>query len=156
MANGTPKYHYRAKAVAVAGTLSRPEARVIRGRVVSKLRDGLGEPKSTRLDRYGVKDVFSFAAAYTEVKGSEGPRGYFNTLAVVTIEDLNVLDILKADLITARLVGLHCKPDFEECPHPWIVPLGSTIRNLRIAGKPRTVPYPEGFDFGDQRPPKYE
>ena len=129
---------------------------MIGGEVISELADGLGEPRSNRLDRYGVKDVFSFGAAHTEVKGSEGPDGHFNTVAVVTIEDLNVLDILKADLITARLVGLHCEPDFGECPHPWILPLGSTIRNLRIAGQPRTVRYPQGFDFGDQQSPTYE
>jgi hypothetical protein len=150
------KYHYRAKAVAFSGSLVRPLAIDLGELAKTELVDGDGGYHSARLENHRLHEILSVSAAYTQVTASEGPEGHFNTLAIATVENLNILDIVKVDRITARLVALHCAADFEQCQRPWIIPLGSTIENLRVGGRHYDVPHPEGFLHDFAKPHSYE
>ena len=153
----TPKFRYQpAKAVAASGSLTRPFSFVIDELVKSELPEGDGGYQSNRLENHRYQEIYSFGAAYTHVTANEGPDGHHNVMVAATIEKLNVLDLVKADLITARLVGFHCVQDAADCPEPWIYPLGSTIMNLRIAGREYPVSEPEGFVLDLQNPLDYQ
>ena len=150
------KYNYHAKAVAASGSLVRPLAIDLGELAKTELINGEGGYHSSRVEKHRVHEIFSIGAAYTQVTASEGPKGHFNTLAVATIEDLNVLDIIKVERITARLVALHCKPDFQKFDRPWIIPLGSTIENLRVGGRSYPLEHPPGFLHDFDKPHSYK
>ena len=151
----SPKYNYKAKAVALAGTFSRPLVHDLGEMVKTELSDGAGGYHSQRLGAFRYQEILSFDAAYTQVTASEGPAGHFNTMAIATIENLNVLDIVKVERITARLIGLHHEDDFDACP-AWIIPLGSEIVNLRVAGKTIDVQHPPGWHLDLEKPVSYQ
>jgi hypothetical protein len=138
---------YRAKAVAAAGKLSRPVSHSVGELAKTELVNGAAGYHSARLDKYRYEEIYSFEAAYTQVTASEDSEGNYNTLATATVEKLNVLDILKVDRITARLVALHPPEDAKKKERPWITPLGSEIIGLRVAGRVYDIPYPEGFQL---------
>ncbi len=151
------KYRFQARAVAVSGSLSRPVTHEVNELCKCELIGTEGGYHTNLLENHRYEEIYSFGAAYTQVTASEGPDGHFNTLATATIEKLNVLDVVKADRITARLVGYHCETDYHECPHPWIHPLGSTIENLQVAGRPYPIEHPPGFLMEDfEKPHRYE
>jgi hypothetical protein len=79
-----------------------------------------------------------FDAAYTTVEGNvaETEKGpVYNTLASVTIEGLNVMDVVTADRVVARLVAEQRSAGAD----PVIRATGSHFENLRVAGKPLEV-----------------
>ncbi|HWB97186.1 MAG TPA: choice-of-anchor P family protein, partial [Bryobacteraceae bacterium] len=149
------KYKYHARAVAISGSLTRPMAVDIGDLAAIELQGHEEGYDSKRLENHRIHEIFSVGAAYTQVTASEGPEGHFNTMATATIEKLNILDVLKADRITCRLVGLHCAEDFDCCEHPFIHPMGSTIENLTVAGKRLDFPHPEGFQLDFDKPHSY-
>jgi hypothetical protein len=146
--------------VAAAGSLARPLAMDIGEVAKTELINGEGGYHSSRVEKHRVHEIFSVGAAYTQVTASEGPEGHFNTLAIATVEDLNVLDIVKVERITARLVALHYAPDYEKDPEkfqqPWVIPLGSRIENLRVGGRAYEVQHPPGFLHDFDKPHSYE
>lgn len=150
------KYNYHAKAVAVAGALTRPLAIDLGEMAKTELIQTEGGYHSSRLENHRVHELFSIGSAYTQVVASEGPEGHFNTLAIATIENLNVLDLVKIERLTARLVGHHRAVDFETCEHPWVIPMGSTIENLRIAGRAVQITPDGGFTLDFDQPHSYD
>ena len=88
---------------------------------------------NSRVSKFKFEEFVSFDAAYTHVSGSQAKHdNSFTTLVTATIEGLNILDVVTADRIVARLSSEH-PPDHQE---PHIVLLGSKFENLRIAGCP--------------------
>jgi hypothetical protein len=70
------------------------------------------------------------------VAGSRNEKdGSYTTLASSTIEGLNILDMVTADRIVARVASKQLITDDE----PTITPIGSHFENLRIAGCPIEV-----------------
>jgi len=141
------EYRYHAKAVAAFGGIERPVVREIPPQAASSLAEGKPGYFSARERAYRLEEILSFQAAYTQVAGNEGPEGVFNTLATATVEKLNVLDMITADVVTARLTGEYHAEDYDYFKGPWVTPLGSSFVNLRIAGKPFEPKLPPGFIF---------
>ncbi len=111
------------------------------------LREGREGYFSERAEGFRVKEILSVGAAYTQVTGNEGPSRTFNTLVTATVEKLNVLDMIRADVVTARLVGEYHADDYGHFKGPWITPLGSTFVNLRVAGKLIEPKLPPEFTY---------
>lgn len=125
------RFLYRANALALGGRLSRPDAAPIlsQASVVLPIDGGRGQVESGPF-RHGA--LVAFERAWAQVVGSRPkPDGPYETLSQVTVEGLNVQDMVTADRLVARLVSRH--PGAGE---PRIIPLGSTFENLRIAGRP--------------------
>src|SRR5437660_698835 len=76
--------------------------------------------------------MFSFRPAHSQVAGSYNAKtGNYDTLAAATVEGLNIVDIVTADRVVARLSSSHSERDEE----PKIVATGSHFVNLRVAGQ---------------------
>lgn len=128
-----PRFIYRANALALGGRVGQPDPSILpsQASVVLSIDGGGGQAESGPF-RYGR--LISFERAHAQVLGSR-PRtdGPYETLSQVTIEGLNVQEMVTADRIVSRLVSQHTGTSGSE---PRIIPLGSTFDNLRIAGRP--------------------
>jgi hypothetical protein len=128
-------YLYNAHGHALSGQILRPFEQTI------DVQAGMSLPTSggygaARVSDFRLKEVVSFKHASTQVSGSLNEDGKSHTTMVsVAIEDLNILDVVTADRVIARIASRHPVNDAE----PHIVLIGSHFENLRIAGCPTTV-----------------
>lgn len=91
-----------------------------------------GGMHTAREDLFRFDSVVSARSVQSVVSGAENEGGDgIDELASVVVEDLNVLGVLTADRVVARLSAVHRKGGGP----PEITPLGSHFDNLRIAGK---------------------
>jgi hypothetical protein len=128
-------YHYNAHGSALSGHIQRPFDEII------EVQAGMSLPTSggygaTRVNGFRFKEVISFQSASTQVSGSKKKEdNSHTTLVSTTVEGLNILDVVTADRVIARLASHH-PPGQDEAS---ITLLGSHFENLRIAGCPVTV-----------------
>jgi hypothetical protein len=138
-------FHYHASAHALSGQFWRPFQRVIEVQAPSVL-PSIGGVGKSRVENFRLDDFVSFKAGYTHVLGSEmeakddkglggkdtkgQPRIAHTTQVTATVEELNILDVVTADRVVARLTSSH-GPDEKEAR---IRLIGSKFENLRIAG----------------------
>ncbi|MCP5112506.1 MAG: hypothetical protein GY953_16900 [bacterium] len=123
-------YLYRAHAVGLGGFFEQPFQEPIPVQAPNSLpvSGGFG---AARVENFRFRDAISARSIQTQVVGDEDEEA-FNTLTVATIEGLNVLDMVTADAVVARISSRHNK---KTGVHE-IITLGSAFDNLRIAGKP--------------------
>ena len=126
------RFLYNGSAFAFGGQIRRPYDEVVETQAATVL-PAVGGYGRARVEDFQFRDLVSFRSAHSVVTGNESTvdgRRVFNTLVTVTLEDLNISDLITADRVVARLVSE--KPEGEdELP---INPVGSYISNLRIAG----------------------
>lgn len=132
------RFLFRANAYLVGGYMARPylETLETQGACVLPMVGGGGGAK---VDEYAYRDLISFRRGESKVLGNVdhayGKR-VFNTLATASIEDLNIAGLITADRVVARLVSERSEAE-DELP---MLPVGSYIENLRIAGRPVELP----------------
>jgi|HubBroStandDraft_6_1064221.scaffolds.fasta_scaffold04283_5 hypothetical protein len=128
-------YHYNAHGSALSGHIQRPFDEII------EIQAGMSLPSTggygaVRVEKFRFKEVASFDSAVTQVSGSKKKEdNSHTTLVTTTVEGLNILGVVTADLVIARLASHHPANDDE----PRITLIGSHFENLRIAGCPVTV-----------------
>lgn len=132
------RFHYHASAHALSGQLTRPVQRMIevQGGIALPTTGGVG---SSRVEDFRVDEVLSFKKAYSHVSGSikeENGRTIHTTQATATIEGLNILDVVTADRIVARLTSSFEAPVDGKTgsPESKVLLIGSKFENLRLAG----------------------
>jgi hypothetical protein len=128
------RFLYRSSALALGGYVTRPagESLEVQAASVLPMVGGLGK---ARVENFNYRDLISFRAANSTVAGNESGDEHallYNTLATVTIEDLNICNIVTADRVVSRLVS----EKYADEPELPIQPVGSYFTNLRIAGFP--------------------
>jgi|HubBroStandDraft_2_1064218.scaffolds.fasta_scaffold00281_4 hypothetical protein len=125
-------YHYHATAYALSGHLTRPENRLIEKQAASLL-PSTGGDFGSRVENFRLSDLVSFEAGHSHVFGTEriDDKTIHATSAIAVVEGLNILDMITADRIVARLTSTG-----ESGEEPHILLLGSRFENLRIAGYP--------------------
>src|SRR5271169_5344690 len=79
---------------------------------------------------YCVPRLARFRSAHSHVSGSMQDEFTASTQAITTILGLNIMDVITADRIVARLTSEHKINE----PEGHILAIGSTFENLRIAG----------------------
>lgn len=127
----TTRFMYHAHAVGLAGKITRPFEETLGVQAASAL-PGSGGYGSSRSHDVRIREIFSCPVTHTEVAGSHNPRSdSHDTSATATVEGFNLSDVVTATTITARVSSSHPAGRDEE---PTIVPLGTTIVGLRIAG----------------------
>ena len=133
-------FHYHASAHALSGQFWRPFQRVIEVQAPTVL-PSIGGVGNSRVDNFRLDNLVSFKAAYTHVQGSElevkdkGQSRITHTTQVTsTVEHLNILDVVTADRIVARLTSVHDVEDKAAGGESRIIMIGSRFENLRIAG----------------------
>jgi hypothetical protein len=123
-------FQFHATASAASGMISLPFHEQIEAKAASTLSPGGGYGSSRALN-IRHREILSIQEAYSYVTGSETPTSFQTSVTSVVI-GLNILDIITADRIVARLTSSKPKTDAEAA----IIPLGSRFENLRIAGQP--------------------
>jgi len=121
-------YLHDANAVATSGRIVSPFEDLIptQAALALPVSGGYG---STRVDGFRYKEILSFGSAYTEVAGGGGGKdGPFETLAVASIEKLNILDVVTCERMVAPPASSH-PVDGKE---PSISILGSRFERLRV------------------------
>ena len=131
------RFHYHAGAHALSGQFFRPFQRVIEVQAPSYL-PTTGGLSNSRVDNFRVDDTLFFKAGYSHIIGGERlakdeageDRIIHTTQVTATIEGLNILDVVTADRVVARITSSHV-PGAEE---PSLRLIGSKFENLQIAG----------------------
>lgn len=127
----TPTFLYHASGSAFGGVMRRPFNEVIPSVAATSLAQTGGFGTATH-DDFNYRDIFSFKRASTQVSGSKGPDGSYNTLVTTTIEGLNINNVVTCARLVARLTTVHSPGDTETR----VIPSGSEFVDLRIAGHP--------------------
>jgi hypothetical protein len=131
----TEAYLYRGESFAFGGYLTNPFYESIETQAASVL-SPTGGYSSAHVENFRYKEFFSFSRASTQLIGSYDPQAFeFNTLMTATIENLNILNMVTADLVSCRLAIVY-KGDPTKPEKPSVNPAGSFFVNLRIGGKP--------------------
>ena len=130
------RFQYHASVVGVSGHILRPfdEILPVQGSLQLPQNGGLGETES---HRFRFHEIASFETARSLVAGSRSSKDQsFASVGVITIEGLNILGMVTARRVVARIASSH--PDDSD-KQPSVTPIGSYFEDLRIAGKPVTV-----------------
>jgi hypothetical protein len=137
------QFHYHASAHALSGELTRPVQRMIEVQAGISL-PSTGGVGSSFVENFRVDEVVSFKRGYSHVSGSvkeENNRRIHTTHATAAVEGLNILDVVTADRIVARLSSSFEEP-LAGAPKPTegkVLLVGSKFENLSIAGCPLDV-----------------
>ncbi|MGI8744565.1 MAG: hypothetical protein ACR2NN_18725 [Bryobacteraceae bacterium] len=136
-------FNHQAYAVALAGHITLPFEHVIEAQASCALPQS-GGYSSDRINDYRLKEIVSCKAAYTSATGSYSEKDdCFYTVASATVEDLDILGIVKIGKFCGRVMSRHPYVDPAANPsepvEPSIVPLGSCFENVTIAGHPVKV-----------------
>jgi hypothetical protein len=136
MADAAPPkvYHYNAHSHGLSARFERPVEHLIDVQAASSL-PTTGGYGSSRVNDFQFEEFVSFKTAYSYVSGSKAEDGTYTTLATAVVEALNILDVVTADRIVARLATQHPAAEDES----QVVAVGSQFENLRIAGCPVEV-----------------
>jgi hypothetical protein len=125
-------FFYHASALALSGHITRPLDHLIEVQAGTAL-PTTGGHGSARVENFRFDTMVSFKAGYSLVSGSEKIRDgkiVHTTLSTAVVEGLNILDVVTADRIVARLAS-----SFEPGTHESrILVIGSKFENLSIAG----------------------
>jgi hypothetical protein len=124
-----PAFAYHAQAVGLSASLTKPCCENIPSLATASLSMTGGESYSTVL-KYNWKGLISFDEASAYATGSMD-HGAHNTLSTVTVKNLNIANMVHADLVVARVTSKH----LPKAPEAEVTFTGSMIRNLVIAGK---------------------
>jgi len=122
-------FHFHAEGHGFSGEFRHPGRHLIQAQAATSL-PTIGGHARAHVDHFHFEDFVSFRTAHTEVSGRKIDEGTFKTHATAIIEDLNILDVVTADRIVARLTSTHNPKD----PEGHIVADGTEFHNLRIAG----------------------
>ncbi len=123
-------FHYHACAHAFSGRFARPFDHLIDVQAASSL-PVIGGHGNSRVENFQFREFVSFKKGYTHVSGAhQADDNSNNTLVTATLEGLNILDILTADRVVARLYSKHPAGDAEGL----VTMVGSKFENLKIAG----------------------
>lgn len=135
-------FHYHACAHAFSARFTRPFEHQIDAQAASAL-PIIGGHGQARVENFQFREFLSFRKAYTHVSGANenGPDDTesHNTLVISAIEGLNILDVLTADRIVARMYSkyeLEKKKKAREqkkSEEGSFTIVGSRFENLRIA-----------------------
>lgn len=134
MASNPNLYLYHAHGHALSASFTRPMTDLVDAQAATSLSVSGGHG-SASVSNFSFRNFISMKAATSHVAGSKDANGHHNSSVSICIEGLNIMDVVTADRIVARLAARH-EPGKKE---PAIVLAGSHFDNLRIAGNPVTV-----------------
>ncbi len=122
-------FAFHADAYALNASFHRPVACQIEALAATCLPIFGGHAQSCAED-FCVPRLAKFKSAHSHVSGSMQDDATATTQAITTITGLNIMDVITADRIVARLTSEHKLGNSEG----HILAIGSTFENLRIAG----------------------
>ncbi|HEY1468347.1 MAG TPA: choice-of-anchor P family protein [Candidatus Acidoferrum sp.] len=122
-------FAFHANAYALNASFHRPAICQIEAQAATCVPIFGGHAQSYARD-FCVPRLARFQSAHSHVSGSMQDENTATTQAITTILGLNIMDVITADRIVARLTSEHKLDE----PEGHILAIGSTFENLRIAG----------------------
>lgn len=132
------RFVHRASAVPFGGAITRPFSDVLDAQAATSLSPD-GGAGAARAEAFRYREIVSFDAAYSQVAGSRDDAGSNETIVLAVVEGLNILDMVTADRVVARLTSSQKKDASATDELPMRL-AGSYFVNLRIAGAPVDLP----------------
>jgi hypothetical protein len=127
------RFLYRANGLVVGGFLQRPTDELIDPQGGGARLAITGGYNSSRIENFRHRDILSIGSGHSMVSGRKSVDGErFETVVTSVIENLNILGIVTAERIVARVASFHPDQDGAE---PSISPLGSYFQGLRVYGR---------------------
>jgi hypothetical protein len=127
------QWMYHGSAYGFAGEIERPFRHVIPTQAATVLGSNGGRGQA-RVEKFKLEGVISFDAAYVEVGGSfDDCHNRHTSYASSTVENLNILNVVSADLIVSR-IAIYSPLITEEKGEFTFNITGSHFENLKIAG----------------------
>lgn len=145
-ANRDPKalsFAYHAQSIGFSASLTKPCCENIPSLGSASLSSTGGESYSTVRD-YNWKGLISFDEASAYATGSTDHDTY-NTLSTVTVKNLNIANMVHADLVVARVTSKHVPGEAEG----QVTFTGSMIKGLVVGGRSTDIVIDEQ-PFADQ------
>lgn len=127
------RFYFHAGGHALSGEFRRPVRQVIPAQAATSLPTIGGHARALAQD-FTAEHFASFKFGHSHVSGSQQADHAFTTHATVSVEMLNVLDVVTADRIVLRLTSKQEQPKPGKLKEVHIMALGSQFENLRIAG----------------------
>jgi hypothetical protein len=129
------RYLFHGEASAASGSVTSPSQEIIPVQAAVSLPID-GGTAASRVEQFAhstaAGNILAFDAAYCQSLGYHMPEmNAYGTMVTATVEGLNILDIVTASRIVARLSSRH----FIGAGQPNITVVGSYFENLRIGGK---------------------
>jgi len=125
------RFRYHASTTGFSGRITLPFDEIVPAQASLAL-PASGGFGTARVDHFSFHGIFAFESAEALVAGSFSPEDRsFDAVATVTITGLNILGMVTADRVVARIASSH--PENPENGYS-ITPIGSYFENLRIAG----------------------
>jgi hypothetical protein len=137
-----PSFHYHAAGHVVSGEFVRPIKYLIEAQAATTL-PLAGGHASAQVENFAVPQLISIARGQSHVSGSEDSSDKHASHSTVVVEQLNILDMVTADRLVARLTSEHGPKDKEG----HVITLGTKIENLRIAGFPVQLELDHSFSL---------
>jgi hypothetical protein len=122
-------FAYNASCVALGGSITLPSPVIIPSQASVALAPSGGEGQQT-VKKFDYRGIITFDEASAYVTGSYDGIA-FNTLATISITNLNVLNVLHVDFMVASITSRHTQGADEG----EITFQGTSVDNLRIAGR---------------------
>lgn len=135
-------FWYRGNAMAFGGRITSPvcESLDAQGSSVLPPTGGFASATAGPFDHRGIVSIERATSTVSGRSAEHDGIATRDTLVTVAVEGLNVLDVVTADRVVARMTSKHPEGDGE----PEMLPFGSYFENLRIGGHPiELTPYPD-------------
>lgn len=127
-----PYFYFDACSQALTAHFTRPSDHQIDAQASSSLCSTGGHSRA-RVDNFHYRDLISFAAGHTHISaGYEEGEASNETSASATVEGLNILKVLTADLVVARTYSKYAK----DASEGRVTMHGCEFKNLRISDHP--------------------
>jgi hypothetical protein len=126
-------FQFHAEGHAVSGTFHRPIPHVIEAQASASL-PSIGGLAQARVENFRAMHLLSFKSAHTHISGSKQEDDVVTTCATTVVEGLDILGVIRADRVVARVSAEH-DPRKPENKEGHILAFGSEFVNLRVAGQ---------------------
>ena len=132
--NGIGRFSFSASAAGLSASLTNPVKRVdAKGESVLQACGGYSADK---VGEFHIEEIVRVKSMSTQVSGIRSKAGAWETLATSTVEGVDILGIVKADRIVARVTQRFPFKGGD----PTVSFFGSHFEGLTIAGKPIELP----------------
>jgi len=135
-----PSYHYNGAGHALSGEFVRPVKYTIETQAAVSLPLAGGHGRA-HVENFEIPHLVSMANGYSHVSGDVDSTDKHTSQSTVVVERLNILDVLTADRVVARLTSEHDPKNKEG----HVITLGTKLENLRISGYPVEVEFDHSF-----------
>jgi hypothetical protein len=126
------QFHFHADASPVGGHITHPFEKIVTTEASSSLAEAGGHVSGVH-ESYRLDPVVSAQKAYSNITGAKNDKtGNWTTLTTSVVENLNVLEVVTADRIVARLAVEHPAVGYT----PRVSFVGVQFNNLRVNGHP--------------------